>query len=100
MKKINLVFLALIYITALFTSCNKKRDQTATVERDCTGTYLSLEGKDYHVCNLEKVSSFLDGTKVKATFKKIKDCNGSANDAIVCEMLHENEGWIEVEKIE
>ncbi len=99
MKKRNLIFLILFVLTALFTSCKKERNQTVTVERDCTGTYLRLNGKDYKVCNLEKVSSFSDGATVTATFKKINECRGSAKDAIVCFMLHENEGWIEVDKI-
>jgi hypothetical protein len=99
MKKSSLLFLILLALTAWLSSCKKERNQTVTVERDCTGTYLSLDGKDYHVCNLEKVSSFSDGVTVTATFKKIKECNGSAKDAIVCAMLHANEGWIEVDKI-
>jgi hypothetical protein len=99
MTKRNLLFLSLILLTALFPACKKERNQTMTIVRDCTGTYLRLEGKDYQVCNLEKVSSFSDGTLVTATFKKIKECNGSAKDAIVCLMLHPNEGWIEVEKV-
>ncbi len=99
MKKSNLIFLILLVLTALFPSCKKERNQTVTVERDCTGTYLRLDGKDYQVCNLEKVSSFSDGATVTATFKKINECNGSAKDAIVCYMLHANEGWIEVDKI-
>ena len=70
-----------------------------TVVRDCTGTYLRFKGKDYHVCNLEKVSSFSDGTTVTATFKKIKECNGSANNVGTCLIIHDNEGWINVEKI-
>jgi len=71
-----------------------------TVERDCTGTYLRLNGKDYHVCNLEKVSEFPDGVSVKAAFERIDICTGSAmDDAIVCDMLHQNEGWIEVKNI-
>jgi hypothetical protein len=99
MKKSNLIFLILLVLTALFPSCKKERNQTVTVERDCTGTYLRLDGKDYQVCNLEKVSSFSDGATVIATFKKINECKGSAKDAIVCYMLHANEGWIEVDKI-
>jgi hypothetical protein len=99
MKKNNLIFLILLVLTALFPSCKKERNQTVTVERDCTGTYLRLDGKDYQVCNLEKVSSFSDGATVIATFKKINECKGSAKDAIVCYMLHANEGWIEVDKI-
>ena len=99
MTKRNLLFLSFILLTALFPACKKERNQTMTIVRDCTGTYLRIEGKDYQVCNLEKVSSFSDGTLVTATFKKIKECNGSAKDAIVCLMLHPNEGWIEVEKV-
>jgi hypothetical protein len=34
-----------------------------------------------------------------ADFKKIDECKGSAADDIVCMMLHENEGWIEVTSI-
>ena len=99
MKKSNLIFLILLVLTVLFPSCSKERNQTVTVERDCTGTYLRLDGKDYQVCNLEKVSPFSNGATVTATFRKIKECNGSAKDAIVCFMLHANEGWIEVDKI-
>ncbi len=99
MQKTYSNILILLVLTAMFTSCKKEGNQTVTVERDCTGTYLRLDGKDYQVCNLEKVSSFSDGTTVTATFKKIKECNGSAKDGIVCHMLHGNEGWIEVEKI-
>lgn len=100
MNKRNLLFLILLVLIAYFPSCKKERNLTVTVERDCTGTYLRLDGKDYQVCNLEKVSSFSEGATVSVTFKKIKECRGSAKDAIVCFMLHENEGWIEVEKIE
>ena len=60
---------------------------------------MRLDGKDYHVCNLEKVSMFSDGAEVTATFRKIEECNGSAKDAIACYMLYPNEGWIEVEKV-
>jgi len=80
-------------------ACEKENTESATIVKDCTGTYLQLSGKDYHVCNPEMVSSFPDGVKVTATFRKIKICNGSARDAIVCMMVHEHEGWIEVKKI-
>lgn len=99
MKINSILFFTLLIFTTLFSGCTKNRDQNVTVERDCTGTYLRLGGKDYHVCNPEKLSSISDGASVTAIFKKINDCNGSAKDAIVCQMLHENEGWIEVEKI-
>jgi hypothetical protein len=97
MKKI-ICIATTIFLLTLF-ACKKERNKSVTVERDCTGTYLLLDGKDYQVCNLEMVSSFPDGATVTATFRKIKECNGSAKDAIVCDMVHKNDGWVEVEKI-
>jgi hypothetical protein len=99
MKPLRLTLIATIVIWTL-SSCKKERNETVTVIRDCTGTYLRNYGKDFHVCNPEKVASFENGTEVLSTYKKIRDCNGSAKDAIVCLMVHKNEGWIEVIKIE
>lgn len=89
------------FITILtLVSCKKEKNERVSVVRDCTGTYLHFNGKDYQVCNSDKLSSFENGMTVKATFKRIKTCNGSANKETVCLMIHSNEGWIEVEKIE
>jgi hypothetical protein len=99
-KQNRFILSILLSLAAIFPSCKKEINQTVTVEHDCTGTYLRFDGKDYHVCNLEKVASFSDGATARAKFKKIRECNGSARDAIVCAMLHPNEGWIEVRSIE
>lgn len=92
-----------LFIAAAFVctaaSCKKQDLEKMTVVKDCTGTYLKYEGKDYHVCNLQKLESYADGDLVNANFIQIKECNGSANDEIVCYMLHPNEGWIEVQRI-
>jgi hypothetical protein len=100
MSQNRLILSILLASASLFSGCKKEINQTVTVERDCTGTYLRFDGKDYHVCNPEKVASFSDGATARAKFKKIGECNGSARDTIVCKMLHPNEGWIEVSKIE
>lgn len=97
MKKI-ICFTTSVFLVTLF-ACKKETNKSVTVVRDCTGTYLRFEGKDYHVCNPEKVSSYTEGTTVEATFKKIKECNGLAKDGAVCYMVHENEGWVDVEKV-
>lgn len=80
-------------------SCVKNGTQEIIVIRDCTGTYLRLKEKDYQVCNLEKLASFHDGATITVSFKKIDVCKGSASKTINCYMLHENEGWIEVENV-
>ena len=99
--KIKLKFNRLILLnTALLIlvvfSCKKNSDKSGTVVRDCSGTYLRFENKDYHVCNLEKVAPFEDGTVVTANYKQLDACNGSGNNQIVCAMYHPHEGWIQV----
>ncbi len=99
MRNSNFIFAILFLFSTILSSCKKESNQQVKVVRDCTGTYLHWEGKDYKVCNLEKVSPFPDGTTITATFTKTNNCNGSAKNAIVCFMLHDNEGWIEVNNI-
>ena len=67
-----------------------------TIERDCTGTYLSQNGLDYHVCNNEMLEDYEDGEEIKVSHKKVSDC---ISHGITCLLYHENEGWIEVKKI-
>lgn len=93
------LFICLI-LTCIFSSCCKHDETLATVVCDCTGTYLRISSQDYHVCNLEKVNSFADGASVKVSYTKISVCTGSANEDIVCQMVHGNEGWITVNSIQ
>lgn len=78
----------------------EERNGSVTLLRDCTGTYIRWQGKDYRVCNIKKVASFPDGSAMTATFKSIdyEECNGAAKDEIVCTMLHISEGWVEIIK--
>ncbi len=94
------VYIATVFFLLTIFACKKECHETTTVVKDCTGTYLRWDGKDYRVCNLEKVVSFANGETVTATFKRINNCNGSGDEEIVCAMVHANEGWIEVKKIE
>jgi hypothetical protein len=95
----NKILFLLVTLFFSLVSCKKERNASAVVLRNCTGTYLQSESKNYRVCNIEKLSPYADGDKVTATFKKTKDCNGSAKDQIVCAMVFEFESWIDVEKI-
>ncbi|MFA6150812.1 MAG: hypothetical protein WC716_05795 [Chitinophagaceae bacterium] len=94
----------LFFVTASVTmfalmSCKKHTVNKVTFVKDCTGSYLRIDGKDYHVCNIEKTNSFANGAIVTTSYKKISKCTGSGADQIACMMLHENEGWIEVMSI-
>ena len=93
-------FLITTFTTILLTiliSCSKVNNKNMTVIKDCTGSYLRFNGKDYQICNIEIVEDFENGVEVEASFERIDDCE---NNWIVCYMLHENEGWINVTKIE
>ena len=96
MKKLLLITIVAIILT-LF-SCKRETNKTMTVVRDCTGTYLRMDGKDFQVCNIGKLSLFSTGTTVNATFKKIDNCK-RLEDMVVCKMLHPNEGLIEIVKL-
>ena len=93
------LYILTLLITLTFFSCKKDLTKNATVIKDCTGTYMRLNGKDYKVCNIEKVSSFQIGITVLVSFKKLKDCEGSGNIVSTCYLLHQFESWIEIKNI-
>jgi hypothetical protein len=95
MKKLLLITTVAVLLT-LF-SC-KRETNTMTVVKDCTGTYLRMDGKDFQVCNIGKLTFFSSGTTVNATFKKIDNCK-RLEGKVVCKMLHPNEGLIEIVKL-
>jgi hypothetical protein len=97
MKK-RIIFLTFIFLLAL-SACKKGTNERMTIVRDCTGTYLRQDSKDYHVCNTDRLSSFSNGEIVIATYKRIETCSGSAMHEYVCKMYHQTVGWIEVETI-
>lgn len=82
------ILLIIIVTTSIF--CSKVNDKKMTVIKDCTGSYLRYDGKDYHVCNVEVVENYDSGMEVEASFKKINEC--SVGNATVCDMYHQNEG--------
>lgn len=91
------VFTILLILLFIAGSCTKTK--TATVVRDCTGVYLQMNGTDYRVCNIEKISNYKHGQEIKASYKKLSSCDGSANDQPVCFMYHEYESWIEITRV-
>ena len=68
--------LTTILLTTLI-SCSKVNNKNMTVIKDCTGSYLRFNGKDYHICNIEMVESFANGVEVEGSFEKIDDCENN-----------------------
>ena len=95
MKKI--FILTLLSLFFIITSCSKITSEEVEIVKDCTGSYLKFNNKDYHICNEEIVNGFNNGDIVEASFRRIDECN---NTGAICMMAHKNEGWIKVTKIE
>ena len=88
-----------LLLTLTFFSCKKEGTENATVIKDCTGTYLRMQGKDYKVCNIEKTSSLRNDINISVTFKKLTECDGSGNLGQICDLYHKFDSWIEIETI-
>jgi len=92
MKTIPLSLLSLLVLL----SCSKKEDN-ATVIKDCTGAYIRIDSKDYFICNDEMVANFENETKVYVEYDKVEQCDQT--DDVICLMLHLSEDTIELTKI-
>jgi len=100
----HLLFATFILVIAVTTGC-KKHDKNREcnnaaysggmqVIKDCTGTYLRYQQKDYQVCNTAILANYDNGNSVIAGFNKISSCDSIP--PIVCFMLHPSEGIVEV----
>lgn len=78
-------------LNSQFDEANKVE---ATVVKDCTGSYLRMNNKDYQVCNVDVLSDYESNSKIEVNYKSISTCDWG--DQIICEMYHENEGLIEI----
>jgi len=79
-------------------SCSDAFDGKMTVVKDCSGTYLEYNDKDYKVCNFEILENYADGAEVEARFKKMDKCPILLVGDF-CDLGHINEGLIDVKKI-
>jgi hypothetical protein len=95
----NLTLFVLTVTVLALPFCRKATNKTVVVKRDCTGTYLHFNDRDYKVCNTEMLTNIANGDSIEATFTAIKKCNGTANGAINCAITHEYTEWVEVKQI-
>jgi hypothetical protein len=63
----------------------------AKVEKDCTGTYLDVNGTDYQICNSDKLKDVAEGTQLEVDFKEMEECTNPDNEYI-CYMAREFHG--------
>jgi len=69
-----------------------------TIIKDCTGTYLRDNSRDYYVCNTDLLDNYSAGDKVKVSYSELEECFGVL-EAVTCEMAHLYNGKIEITEI-
>ena len=87
-------------LTVLFytSSCATVSGVEAIVVRDCTGTYVRIDEKDYLVCNINLLEKYNEGDTVRVRFSRIDKCP-ELDSAITCMMYHQNEGMVRLKKV-
>lgn len=96
MTKILIIPCLLLLISSI-SSCNKSMTN-AKINRDCTGTYLELNNKDYLVCNPSMAESYSNCSEIEVSFEFKSECNPNPNEA-VCFMYHKSYGFVEITEI-
>jgi hypothetical protein len=95
MRILAIVLLSVIVIAA----CRGGKYTLAEITINCTGTYLAINGKYYHVCNVDKLGNKANRDVVKVIYNRISQCHDASANNPVCFMNFASSGWIEIEKI-
>lgn len=82
-----------VWLSVLCT-CQAGESQTITMVRDCTGSYLRINEKDYQLCNPEMLTDFADGSTLHLEYQLVDSCKEQTPSGPVCAMYHEKEGWV------
>lgn len=96
MKKI----LILLLSTSLFmlSSCSKDFIQVnATVEKNCTGSYLKIDGKFFYVCNADKIAAYTNGQDISISYEVLEGCKSKGEPS--CDLNFSYESIIEIKEI-
>lgn len=79
-------YILVAFMLLTIGACNKNQDlvvpdldASMTVVKNCTGVYLSYNGKNYLVCNSSLLKNYKEGEKVTAELKIIENCKNPEN---------------------
>lgn len=87
--------LTLFFFIFFLLSCTKEDDMI--VIKDCTGTYLRKNDKDFKVCNEELLDKYEDEQVITVSYKRAdEECE---KEGFVCELYHKFEHYIEIETV-
>jgi hypothetical protein len=109
------ILILLITCTFLFTACkkfkidglddlNNPKDSSHSnkVEfvRDCTGSYVRFDAKDYKICNYQDVQKYETGDVLMVSYDSIGNCANINPEQLTCKMAHMFEYHLHINKSE
>ena len=97
LKKMKNIFSILTIVIFTFISCSKDDYKEGKIIKNCTGSYLNIDDKEYLICNSEVVVDFNNDTEVLVDFTLIDNCNN--NQGTICMMVYNYNGTISVNEI-
>ena len=68
---------------------------TATVVKICSGSYLTIKGEDYKVCNRDMLENYTEGSTINVVYKDLDKCT-PPKDEYVCLLYHPHKGAIQI----
>lgn len=80
----------------------RKKTETVTVVKDCTGTYLRFNNRDHPVCNYEALEDVASGSEAEITYVRAGKNNCDGRERPVCAMPHHypvDDQWLIVKKV-
>jgi hypothetical protein len=78
----------------------KENVRKVTFVRDCTGSYIRMDAKDYKICNYQDVQNFESGDVLKVSYDSIGKCENSNPEQLTCKMAHLFEHNVHINKSE
>lgn len=112
------IFILLFVTVFLFVNCEKFKienpdDTTNTTNtevkdnvkkvtffRDCTGSYIRLDAKDYKICNYQDVKKYETGDVLMVSYDSIGNCENINPEQLTCKMAHMFEYNVHINKSE
>lgn len=99
MSAMNKVIFTVAIAAIMVSACNKSKGPNATVIRECAGVFLKIDGKDYNVCNSDKLKRYPAGARIHVGYNHISECANPDYDAPLCLVGYPSEGWIEITEV-
>lgn len=82
------------------TSGSTTKTNKVEFVRDCTGSYIRFDAKDYKICNYQDVQKYEAGDVIMVSYDSIGNCENSNPEQLTCKMAHMFEHNVHINKSE